>query len=73
MIVKIYSKPNCPYCTRAKTLLKNKGIDYEELVLGVNFNREFLLELFPEAKTFPQISIDGKGIGGYEELVNLIK
>jgi len=71
MIV-IYSKPGCAYCTRAKALLTQRGLEFEELMLGVNFNREFLLEKFPNAKTFPQIEVTGIGIGGYEELVIML-
>lgn len=68
MHVTIYSKDNCSYCTRAKMLLANKGIHYNELKLNEDFTKESLLELFPSAKTFPVIVIDGFNIGGYNEL-----
>jgi glutaredoxin 3 len=52
----------------AKTLLKNKGIEFEEKVVGVNFTREELLEAVPNARSVPQIVLDGKLIGSYEDL-----
>lgn len=63
----IKSKPGCPYCDRAKALLEENGIVYQEQ------KHETLLEIvaFKEAgfKTFPQIFCDGSLIGGYTELV----
>lgn len=69
MKVKIYSKPNCPWCVKAKELMNKIGVDYEELVLDVDYKREDLRELVPEnlPLTVPQIFIDGKRIGGYED------
>ena len=64
----VYSKEICPYCDMAKTLLKNKGIQFEEKVVGVNFTREQLLEAVPNARSVPQIVLDGKLIGSYEDL-----
>ena len=64
----VYSKEVCPYCDIAKTLLKNKGIEFEEKVVGVNFTREELLEAVPNARSVPQIVLDGKLIGSYEDL-----
>ena len=66
----IYTKPDCSYCVDAKSLLKNNNIPFEEKVLDLNFTREYLLEEYPSAKTFPVIVINEKYIGGYTELVN---
>jgi glutaredoxin 3 len=52
----------------AKTLLKNKGIVFEERMIGVNWTREQLLESIPQARTVPQIILNGVLIGGYEQL-----
>ena len=66
----IYSKPNCPYCVAAKQFLINKGYtDFEEKVVGFNATREELLEAAPNARTVPQILINGNLIGGYDDLV----
>lgn len=64
----MWSKLQCPYCDMAKTLLKNKGIVFEERMIGVNWTREQLLESIPQARTVPQIILNGVLIGGYEQL-----
>jgi len=65
----IYSKPNCPYCVSAKQFLSSKGYTYEEKIVGVNATREELLEAAPNARTVPQILINGSLVGGYDDLV----
>lgn len=65
----IYSKPNCPYCVSAKQFLSNKGYRFEELIVGVHVTREELLEAAPNARTVPQIVINGNLIGGYNDLI----
>ncbi|AGS80896.1 glutaredoxin [Caulobacter phage Cr30] len=62
------TEPRCTYCEQAKTLLEIKGIDYTFLNLGTDYTKEELLELVPEAKTVPQIFIEGKHIGGFDKL-----
>lgn len=64
----IWSKPDCPNCTKASTLLKNKGYDIEERKLGFGWNREQLFEAVPNAKSVPQIFLNGEYIGSYENL-----
>lgn len=67
--VVVWSKDHCPYCVQAKTLLKIKGIEFEERNISHGpWTREQLLEACPEARTVPQIVIDGKVIGGYDRL-----
>lgn len=68
MNVVIFSKEGCSYCTKAKMLLSTKGISYKEYKLNEDFTKEFLLETYPEAKTFPVIVVDGFNIGGYSQL-----
>lgn len=68
MNVMIYTKNDCPYCVNAKTLLQTKGIGYTEMKLNEDFTREFLLENYPSAKSFPVIVLDGFYIGGYDQL-----
>lgn len=64
----IYSKPNCPYCTRAKALAEMKGADTTYLMLGEDFNAQEFMAEFPTARTFPQIILDNEKIGGYTDL-----
>lgn len=66
--VTVYTKENCSYCTKAKMILANKGINYIELKLNEDFTRESLLQLFPSVKTFPVIVVNGFNIGGCDEL-----
>lgn len=69
----VYSKPNCVYCTKLKNLLQEKSIQYQELVLGEDFSRDFILSLFPTARTYPIVSVDGRYIGGFSEVDRLLK
>lgn len=73
MIVEVYSKDGCGYCTAAVSLLKSKDIRFTEQKLGIDFTREMLLEKFPLAKTFPVIVVDGMHIGGYIELTEELR
>lgn len=65
----IYTKSGCNYCDRAKSVLKSRGILFQEQKLNEDFTREYILEKFPYAKTFPIIVVDGFYIGGYDQLV----
>lgn len=65
----VWSKDFCPYCDRAKALLKQKGIEFEERKIGSGWTKEQLLESVPTARTVPQIFLDGKLIGGHDDLV----
>jgi len=67
--VVVWSRDHCPYCVKAKTLLKIKGIEFEERNISQGtWTRAQLLEACPEARTVPQIVIDGKIIGGFDRL-----
>ena len=72
MKVKIYSKPQCPYCDMAKRLAEQKGYDLSYKMLDEDFDRDTLMETFPGARTFPQIIVDGDKIGGYTEFKALV-
>ena len=64
----VWSKPACPFCVKAKNLLKNKGIEYEEKNIAEGYKIEDLLALVPNARTMPQVWLDGEYLGGYKEL-----
>lgn len=64
----VWSKPDCPACTTAQTLLKNKGYEIEERKIGFGWNREQLFEAVPNARSVPQIFINDQYIGGLSEL-----
>ena len=65
----IWSKPDCPYCIRAKYEFDKRHIEYEERMIGFGWTKEQLLESVPQARSVPQIFIDEKLIGGYTELM----
>jgi glutaredoxin 3 len=69
--VRVYSTRWCGYCVRAKTLLENRHIEYEEISL--DDDPAFRQKLFDLTGgwTVPQILIDGRPIGGYTELWRL--
>ena len=67
--VKIYSTQRCPICDKTKTLLDKWKISYDVAMVDSDHSalRE-MSELTQGARTVPQISIDGKWIGGFSEL-----
>ena len=66
------ARENCIYCRLAIRLLEDKGLQFELLMLGVDFQREEFESLAPGAKTFPQILVNGISIGGCEDLLENI-
>ena len=67
-VVKVYTTAYCPYCVRAKALLKHKNVPFEEIDVG---NDDALREQVVREsgrRTVPQIFVDGKAIGGFDEL-----
>lgn len=69
--VKVYTAAYCAFCNRAKGLLRGKGIDFEEIDVTTDDDvREWLVETTGR-RTVPQIFIDDRAIGGYEELAKL--
>ena len=72
--VLIYTTPWCPYCHRAKNLLKEKGVNYREVDTFFDTEkRREMLEKSDGRSTVPQIFIDEVGIGGCDELYALEK
>lgn len=65
--VSLFTKPGCPYCARAKQALKERGIDFEEIVLGKDATLRSLRAM-SGGTTVPQVFIDGKLIGTSEAL-----
>jgi glutaredoxin 3 len=69
----IYTKPNCPFCSKIKQLYNAKGWSYQELVLDVNFTRDQLYEEYGRGTTFPQLIVDGQKTGGCNETISLFR
>lgn len=75
-MIKIYGTKNCAYCHKAKQLCREMKLNFVYTPIDESSFPEYFdefKELFPEAKTVPQILWDGKHIGGYTELVNEIE
>ena len=69
--ITIYSTPVCPYCVRAKDLLKSKGQTYTEVDVSDDDERARMIEKAGGQRTVPQISIGDKHIGGFDALAML--
>ncbi len=70
--ITLFTKPGCPFCARAKSLLKAAGLHYEEITLGKGITTR-TLQAVAGAGTTPQVFIGGKKIGGSEELEAWLK
>jgi glutaredoxin 3 len=67
--VQVYTTGYCPYCFRAKALLQHKGVVFEEIdVTDDQALRDQMVKLAGGRRTVPEIFINGKIIGGYDEL-----
>lgn len=72
--VLIYTTQYCPYCVAAKKLLKSKKVEFEEIdVTDDDRMREKLVQMTGGRVTVPQIFVDGRSIGGYDDLVELYR
>ena len=69
----VYSRKGCDYCERIKTVLRLTGSTYVVYNLGEDFTREEFIAEFGEGSTFPQVSCDGKKLGGSVETVKFLK
>ncbi len=67
----IYTKPHCPYCVAALRLLNKKGAQIEEIVASSDHSLRREMNEKSGRNTFPQIFIDGKHIGGCDDLYEL--
>ena len=65
--VTVFSRPGCPFCVRAKGLLSDAGVEFEELVLNKDFS-ESTIRAVSGQTALPQVFVDGELVGGSEEL-----
>ena len=72
--VELYTTRFCPYCARARSLLAKKGVDYVDIdVMADTAKRDEMVARSGGRQTVPQIFIDGRHIGGSDELAALDK
>ena len=65
----MYTTLICPYCIRAKQLLKAKGVEFEEIdVSGDHDTRAWLVKATGGRRTVPQIFINDEPIGGFDDM-----
>jgi glutaredoxin 3 len=69
----VYSTTYCPYCVRAKDLLKRKGVAFKELNAEDDAVREDMIAKAGGRRTVPQVFINGQHVGGSDELHALDK
>ena len=70
--VTIYTKAYCPYCVRAKSVLDNKGVSYQEIRIDEQPElRPEMIERAADRTTVPQIFIGGRHIGGCDDMLAL--
>ena len=72
MKIVIYSKNNCQFCTKAKHLVKTLGLEYVEKSLEKDFGSDpakLVEDIGKQVRTMPQIKIDDKLVGGYNQLI----
>ena len=72
--VRIYTTPICPYCARAKSLFKRKGVEIEEVDVFMDMEARAEMEAKTGgARSVPQIFIGDTYVGGCDELYALEK
>ncbi len=70
--IEVYSGDFCPYCVKAKSLLKKKGLEFLEYNVKRDIKRQAeMAERAPGARTIPQIFINNRHVGGCDELFAL--
>ncbi len=67
----MYATRFCPYCMRARRLLKNKGVEFEEIRVGSGNDLWGEMEQKSGRSTVPQIFINGESVGGYDDIARL--
>lgn len=67
----VYRTEYCPYCVRAKSLLESKGVPFKEVDVSDDpGKRKWLLDVTRQ-RTVPQVFINGKPVGGFDDLARL--
>jgi len=70
--VTVFSRPGCPFCARAKGMLRDAGLDFEELVLNRDYS-DRTLRAVANATKYPQVFVNGQHIGGSDDLEAWLK
>ena len=71
-VITVFSREGCPFCVRAKGMLTDAGIEYEELVLNRDYT-DRTLRAVARRTSFPQVFANGELIGGADDLEAWLK
>ena len=69
----VYSKDNCPYCHKVKSVLELTGSNFVVYTLGEDFTKEEFYSEFGKGSTFPQVVCDDKKLGGSVETIKFLR
>ena len=69
----VYSKDGCPYCEKIKKVLDLTKTKYVVYNLDEQFDKKSFYDEFGEGATFPQVSVDGKKLGGCIDTIEYLK
>ena len=69
----VYSRDGCQYCTKVIEVLQLAKLSHVVYKLGENFDREGCYGQFGQGATFPQVSVDGKTLGGCSDTIQYLK
>ncbi|MGH7773891.1 MAG: glutaredoxin 3 [Candidatus Binatia bacterium] len=67
----IYTKDYCPFCSRAKALLRSKNVDFEEIDVTHDGLLQEEVQRSSGRRSVPQVFIDGESVGGFDDLREL--
>lgn len=66
--VVMYGTSSCPYCMAARMLFKKKSIEFEDISVSGDAQRRQEMEQLSGGRTVPQIFVDGKPLGGFDDV-----
>lgn len=69
----VYSKENCPYCYKIKTVLDLTGAEYTVYTLDEDFDRQEFYDKFGEESTFPQVMCNNIKLGGCVDTIKFLR
>ena len=69
----IFSKEGCPYCDKVKEVLELTESKFVVYTVGKQFDKDAFYGEFGEGSTFPQVTCDGKKLGGCVDTIEFLK
>lgn len=72
-VIEIYTREGCGHCVQTKQLLTSHDIPYAEVKIGVDIDREQVINKYPDQRTLPIIVVNGNVVGGNQELQLLVE